>query len=70
MLGAFFGYHLVKTVLWRFGYFATFFKRTRFLTFPLLLGGLYWNVKGTMNDMNEAGVLDYNRRRLKFDRDS
>ena len=70
ILGAFISYHLVKTILWRFGYFAKFFHRTRFLTFPLLFGGIYWNLKATFENMKEAGVLEYNQRRVRFDRDS
>ena len=70
ILGVFCGYHLVKTILWRFGYFAKFFHRTRFLTFPLLFGAMYWNIKSTLTNLREAGVLDYNQRRTRFDRDS
>ena len=69
MLSGFIGYHLVKTILWRYGYFAHFFYRTRFMSIPVLLYGIYWNTKKTMLDLNEAGVLNYTKRRLKFDRD-
>lgn len=37
-------YHAVKAVLWRYGHFATFFYRQRFLTIPLLFYGMYWNI--------------------------
>ncbi len=70
ILGVFCGYHLTKTILWRFGYFAKFFHRTRFLSIPLLIGSLYWNIKITMENMRDAGVLEYNKRRTRFDRDS
>ena len=70
ILCVFFGYHLTKTVLWRFGYFAKFFHRTRFMTFPLLFGAMYWNIKSTLQNMKDAGVLEYNQRRTRFDRDS
>ena len=66
----FLGYHLVKSVLWRYGYFAKFFYRQRFLSFPIVLGAVYWNLRHTMSNMQEAGVLDYNRRRTRLDRDS
>lgn len=70
MLSAFAGYHVIKFVLWRMGYFARFFHRTRFLTIPLLVYGIMWNVKKTIRDMDEAGVLEYNRRRIRLDKDS
>ena len=60
MLSLFVGYHLAKSILWRFGYFATFFYRTRFLTIPLLAGGIYWNLRQTLINMKDAGVLEYN----------
>ncbi len=40
------------------------------MTFPLLFGGIYWNLKTTMNQLKDAGVQDYNSRRVRFDRDS
>ena len=61
---------MTKTVLWRFGYFAKFFHRTRFISFPILFGAFYWNIKRTLDNMRDAGVLDYNKRRTRFDRDS
>ncbi len=70
ILMSFFTYHAAKFVLWRFGYFATFFHRTRFLTFPILGAGIYFNLKNTMSNLSDAGVLDYNKRRTRFDRDS
>ena len=57
IFGAFIGYHLVKSVLWRMGYFAKFFYRTRFLTIPILGGGVYWNLRHTLTSMDECGVL-------------
>ena len=63
-------YHTAKFILWRFGYFASFFHRTRFLTFPIVAAGIYLNLKTTMTNMKEAGVLEYNQRRARFDRDS
>ncbi len=70
ILGTFVIYHAAKFVLWRFGYFATFFKSTRFMTFPILGFAVYMNLKNTMHCLNDAGVLDYNQRRVRFDRDS
>ena len=64
------GYHLFKTVAWRFGYFARFFYRTRFMTFPILGLAIYFNLKKTMTDLKEANLLGYNIKRVKFDRDS
>ncbi len=49
IVGAFVGYHGIKFILWRFGYFANFFYRTRFLSFPILGAALYYSVKSTMN---------------------
>ncbi len=40
------------------------------MTFPLLFGAIYYNLKYTLNHMSEAGVLEYNQRRTRFDRDS
>ena len=40
------------------------------MTFPLLFGAIYYNLKYTLNQMSEAGVLEYNQRRTRFDRDS
>ena len=70
ILTTFVGYHTVKFVLWRFGYFAKFFHRTRFLTFPLVGFGIYYNLKTTLSNLKEAGVLEYNQKRTRFDRDS
>ena len=61
---------MVKIVLWRFGYGAWFFHKTRFMTFPLLFGAIYLNLKTTLNHLEDAGVLDYNQKRTRFDRDS
>ncbi len=68
--GGFLGYHLVKSILWRYGYFARFFYRTRFMTIPVLLYGTYWNIKKTLRLYNEAGVLEYSKKRIKFDKES
>ena len=70
MMLAFGTYHIVKFGLWHYGYFAHFFQRTRFLTFPLLGFGIYTTVKHTMRDMKEVNLLDYNIKRIKFDKDS
>ena len=70
ILASFVVYHAAKFVLWRFGYFAKFFHRTRFLTFPIAGFAIYWNLKTTMTNMRDAGVLEYNQRRTRFDRDS
>ena len=60
ILGTFGAYHLGKFILWRFGYFANFFHRTRYLSFPVVALGIYLNLKATMSYMKEAGVLEYN----------
>ena len=70
ILAVFCTYHFGKAILWRFGYFAKFFYRTRFLTFPLLGGAIYLNLRSTLENMKEAGVLEYNQKRTRFDRDS
>eukprot|EP00347_Sterkiella_histriomuscorum_P022947 403336540 len=69
IFGTFLSYHLVKSVLWRYGYFATFFYRQRFLSIPVLIAANVWNVKKTLKDCDEAGILDYTRKRLKFNKD-
>ena len=60
IIATFLGYHAAKFVLWRFGYFAHFFHRTRFISFPVVGFAIYWNLKTTMGNLSEAGVLEYN----------
>ena len=31
---------------------------------------MYWNIKSTLENMKDAGILEYNQRRTRFDRDS
>ena len=69
VIGSFIGYHLIKAVLWRFGIFAHFFYRTRFMSLPVLAGGIFWNVKKTVNEMKEAGVFEYNKKRVQLEKD-
>jgi len=59
-LGFFTGYHLVKTVMWRYGYGATFFYRTRFLSFPILFFTIWFNIfRRYPSDLKSAGVFEY-----------
>ena len=67
---SFAAYHITKSILWRRGYFAKFFYRQRFLSFPLLFAAMYYNLKKGYADMRDAEVLEYNFKRLKFERDS
>ena len=70
IISSFLVYTAAKSVLWRRGYFAKFFYRQRFLSFPLLLVALGFSTKKTIKDLNNAGVLQYYQKRIKFDRDS
>jgi hypothetical protein len=59
-LGIFTGYHLVKTVMWRYGYGATFFYRTRLLSFPILFFTIWFNIfRRYPSDLKGAGVFEY-----------
>ena len=69
ILGAFVGYHITKSILWRYGYFAKFFYRQRFLSIPVLIGANIWNVRKTIQEFKDAGVLDYMNKRNKFVKD-
>ena len=60
IIASFIGYHAAKFLLWRFGYFAHFFHRTRFISFPVFGFAIYWNLKTTMGNLSEAGELEYN----------
>jgi hypothetical protein len=70
MTGGFVGYHLVKTALWRYGYFATFFYRTRLFSIPILVGGLVWSsMKKYPRDLYAAGIAEYSCKKYKFKTD-
>ena len=69
-IATFTGYHLIKTVMWRYGYGATFFYRTRFLTFPILFFTIWHNIfRRYPNDLKTAGVLQYSQRKVRFEKD-
>jgi hypothetical protein len=70
MFGAFFSYHIVKSVLWRYGHFAHFFYKTRFMTFPILGLGLYLNTKKYLSDLKSSGVYEYNLKKNRFEKDT
>ena len=58
--GVFTGYHIVKSVAWRYGYGAHFFYRTRFLTIPIYMGAMAWSwTKRYTQNLEDAGILDY-----------
>ena len=64
------GYHLVKTVMWRYGYGATFFYRTRFLSFPVVFFTVWYNIfRRYPNDLKSAGVFDYSKKKVRFEKD-
>ena len=70
MLGAFTSYHVVKTGLWKYGYGATFFYKTRLMTIPLLAAGLvYSNCKKYPRDLMDAGIAEYSVKKFKFTQD-
>jgi len=69
-MGSFVAYHLSKSVLWRFGYFAKFFYNTRLLSIPV------WGVAMWVNlmtkypyDLKQAGVFEYNSRKVRLEKD-
>lgn len=69
-VGAFTVYHLAKTVLWRYGYGATFFYRTRFLTIPVLFFTVWYNIfRRYPNDLRYAKVFEYTQRKVRFEKD-
>ena len=66
----FLGYHLVKTVMWRYGYGANFFYRTRLLSIPVaLIGVWYSSTKVYPRHLQEAGLMEYAKKRNKFNKD-
>lgn len=70
MIQAFSVYHVAKFFLWRKGYGAHFFHRSRFVSQPILIFGLWLNMfRAYPANLKSAGVWDYNQRRTRFDRD-
>ena len=70
MGAAFCIYHVAKFVLWRYGYFATFFHRTRFLSFPILGAGIWYNsTKSYKGMLHEGKVYEYAQKTSRFNRD-
>ena len=61
--GAFTGYHIVKSVAWRYGYGAHFFYRTRLMSIPIYFGAIIWSwtTRYTKN-LHDANILDYSVR--------
>ena len=70
ILATFTGYHIAKTILWRFGYGATFFYRTRFMTIPILCYGLWHTTfRRYPADLKAANLLEYTQRKVRFEKD-
>ena len=70
MVAGFFTYHIAKSILWRFGYFANFFHKQRFLSFPLFIGASIYNFKYMMRALEKNDLLDYSKKRMRYDRDT
>jgi len=70
IMGTFFTYHIAKFFLWRYGYFAKFFYYQRFLSFPVLAFAMIQNIKWTKRDYEKQGLLDYQMKRVRFEKDS
>lgn len=70
MMQAFTVYHVAKFFLWRKGYAATFFYRTRFLSPVILTFSIWINMfRCYPSNLQKAGVIDYNRKRVRFEKD-
>lgn len=71
IVGSFIGYHAVKTVMWRFGYGAHFFYKTRFMTIPIAIYALWYSsLHKFPADIKEAGIMEYYMKRNRFEKDS
>jgi len=58
--GAFVSYHIVKHFLWKKGYGATFFYRTRLMSIPVFMGALWYsNIKVYQSHLRQGHVLEY-----------
>jgi hypothetical protein len=70
ILTTFCGYHIAKFGLWRYGYFATFFYRTRLLTLiPLCWGLWYSTLKKYPQDLQSVDLFDYVQKKVRFEKD-
>lgn len=70
ILGSFATYHAVKYVLWNRGIGAHLFYRTRLLSIPVLLSGLWYSTcRAYPRDLTASGILEYTKRRAYFERD-
>ena len=70
IMAGFVGYHAVKTVLWRYGYGAHFFYKTRLMSIPAVIFGLWYSsARVYPSHLKDAGVADYARKQLQFKRD-
>ena len=68
--GAFATYHIAKTGLWHFGYFAHFFKRQRFLSIPIFISAIWYNtLQSYPKNLREAGIYDYHVKKVRFEKD-
>ena len=66
---AFTSYHIVKTGLWHYGYGATFFYRTRFLSIPVYFYGLYYICGPWVHsDLRQVNLEDYYNKKKQFER--
>jgi len=70
IISSFFGYHIAKSVLWRMGYFAQFFYRTRLCSIPIWGCMLYYSIfKKFIHDLKDAQVYDYQSKRARLHKD-
>ena len=70
MTGSFVTYHIFKTGLWHFGYFANFFHKTKFLTIPIYFGGMFYAYTKLIKEIKSTGIEDYVRKRSSFNFDT
>ncbi len=70
IMATFTTYHIAKYFLWNRGYCAHFFYRTRLMSIPVLFVGLWYSTcKAYPRDLKTAGILDYSKKRVNFERD-
>ena len=66
LTGIFVGYQIVKTGLWHYGYFAHFFHKTKYMSIPLYILGVF-GITGPMAilDMKSVDLWDYYEKRAR-----
>ena len=62
----FIGYHIVKSLLWRRGKYVWFWKRQRFMSFPLLYLAMVLNIEKVKWDHKRAGITEYGMKRSRY----